>query len=219
MSSRLLVPRPILALALALFPAGPAASQTIAVSVDPDGGAGSADYVQAFDVTPGESFDVVIWADTGGHSIRAVEFVVTELRDQFPEVFRLSTWWIDPPPVNHEQHGGEYRIDLADCAEPGARVDLIRLTYLDITGVIDDDQLLTLRGFQPGDTRPSLYGGEPGFTDCDDLDHVLTPGGTVSGLTGAGVRFGPGELVLEPTPAVVPTISTSLGRWKLRFDD
>ena len=77
--------------------------------------------------------------------------------------------------------------------------------------------MLTLRGFQAGDSQPSSFGGELGFIDCADNGIAVPMGGTDGGVTGAGVVFPDGSCVLNATADVV-TVKAEDGSKYIRGD-
>ena len=205
-------------LVLALIPT-PALAQTMAVSVDPDRTPGGAPLVQVFDVTISVAFDVVVWLDSAGHPGQAVEFVVTDLAEIVPGVFKISTVTIgNPIDLGLEFPApGEFALVYGECVAANNQLELARITYADFTGVLGMDQVMTVRGFQPGDSVPSTFGGQPGFVDCDDALVSCEMGGTAGGVTGSGVTFPAGALILNATPLVVPTGDGSIARLKAKF--
>ena len=193
-------------------------SQTMAVSVDPDRMAGNVPFVQVFDVTVGVSFDVVVWLDSAGSDGQAAELVVTDLVAVVPGVFRLGVVTIADPFDLAFAEPGEFTLDYRGCVPADGQLELVRVTYGDFSGVIGPDVLMTVRGFGPGDTKPSSFGGAPGFEDCGGAKFACEMGGTTGGVTGSGVEFPPGALVLNATPLVVPVLDGSIGQLKAKFD-
>ena len=193
-------------------------AQTMAVSADPDGAAGTGPFTQVFDSPVGVGFDLVVWMDTAGEPSSAAEFVVTELLVATPGVFKLGTIKINNTPLDLGDNArGEYLLAFGGCEVPSAELLMVRVTYGDFSGVIGADVVMSLRGLQPGDSQPSTFFGELGFVDCSDQPFVATMGGADGGFTGAGVNFPDGGLVLNPTPLVVPTVDNSVGQLKARF--
>ena len=206
-------------LAVALvFGATAAFAQTMAVSADPDGAAGSGPYTQVFDSPVGLGFDIVVWMDTAGEPSSAAEFVMTELLLATPGVFKLGTIKINNTPLDLGDNArGEYLLAFGGCEAPSPELTMVRVTYGDFGGVIGADVVLSLRGLQPGDSQPSTFNGELGFVDCVDGAWVATMGGADGGVTGSGVTFPDGGLVLNPIPLAVPTVDNSVGQLKARF--
>ena len=193
-------------------------AQTMAVSADPDGAAGSGPYTQVFDSPVGLGFDIVIWMDTAGEPSSAAEFVATELLVVTPGVFKLGTLKINNTPLDlGDNLVGEYLLAFGGCEAPSAELLMVRVTYGDFSGSIGADVVMSLRGLQPGDSQPSTFGGELGFVDCVDGPWLATLGGADGGFTGSQVVFPDGGLVLNPTPLVVPTVDNSVGQLKARF--
>jgi hypothetical protein len=205
-------------LAVALvFGATAAFAQTIAVSADPDG-PGPLGLTQVFDAPAGLTFDLVVWMDTAGVETNAAEFVMTELRVVAPGVLSTATVKFNNALDLGLNSVGEYLLAFGACFPPATQMEMVRVTYLQLAaGTIVADQLITLRGFQPGDTRPSTFAGEPGFVDCSEGKHPLVLGGADGGTTGADVVFPDGTLILNPTPLVVPTVDNSMGQLKAHF--
>ncbi len=204
-------------LILLICPAA-ASAQTMAVSVDPDRTPGDAPLVQVFDTVVSVAFDVVVWLDTAGHDGQAAEFVVTDLAELVPGVIKLSTVTIGNPIDLELPVPGEFALVYGECVAANSQLELARITYVDFTDVLGLDQVMTVRGFQPGDTRPSTFDGQPGFIDCDDTLVACEMGGTTGGISGSGVVFPPGGLILNPTPLVVPVGDGSMGQMKAMFD-
>ena len=206
-------------LAVALvFGATGAFAQTIAVSADPDGAGGSGPFTQVFDSPVGLGFDIVVWMDSNGEPSSAVEFIMTELLVETPGVFKLGTIRINNTPLDiGDNLVGEYIIAFGSCEPVSSQLVLVRVTYGDFSGVIGADLVMNLRGFQPGDSQPSTFNGEPGFVDCIEGTHTLVMGGVDGGVTGSGVVFPDGGLIMNGTLVVVPTVENSMGQLKARF--
>ena len=124
------------------------------------------------DLTPpaGVQFDVVITLDSDGASALAAEFVITDLRNVFPGVFAMATKKINDTSLDLGQNDlGEYLMAFSACEPSGNRIEMVRITYADFSGVIGNQStVLTLRGFEAGDTLPSSFNGSPGFMECDE---------------------------------------------------
>ena len=99
------------------------------------------------------------------------------------------------------------------------RLELVRVGYGDFGGALapGSDLVVSLRGFQPGDSQPSSFNGELGFVDCSDVKFPVPMGGTDGGVTGSGVEFPDGGMVIQGTPLVVPTDAGTMGQLKARF--
>jgi hypothetical protein len=200
-------------LAVALvFGASSAIAQTMYIGAGPLGGAPSA----LFDVPGGIQFDVVATLDPGGESSSAAEFVMSELNVINPGIFKLGTAKFNGALDLGENSLGEYILAFQGCF-PDATVEMVRVTYGTFGGTPAPDTVLTLRGFQAGDTQPSSFNGELGFIDCSDNGIVATLGGTDGGFTGADVEFPDGSCVLNATPVVVDNEAGSMGQLKTRF--
>jgi hypothetical protein len=199
-------------LAVALvFGAAGATAQTMAISAGAPG-------IQVAETIPGTPFDVVVWGDTGTSDSAAAEFVATELLQVTPGVFKLATVKINNTTLDLGDNAlGEYILAFAACFLPDPQLELVRVTYGDFSGVVGADVVMTLRGLQPGDSRPSSFNGSVGFVDCQDVKYSATVGGVDGGVTGSGVVFPDGGLVLNPTPIAVDNDATSFGQVKARF--
>ena len=193
-------------------------AQTMAVSVDPDRTVGGSPFVQVFDVTVSVGFDVVVWLDSAGSDGQFAEFVVTDLQKLVPGVFKLGTVAIGNPIDLEFREPGEFKLAYGECVVAASQLELVRITYADFGGVLGLDRVMTVRGFGPGDTEASIFGGAPGFVDCNDINIPCSMGGTTGGVTGSGAIFPPGGLVLNATPLVVPNAEGSFGQLKAWFD-
>jgi hypothetical protein len=132
------------------------------------------------------------------------EFVMTELSMEYPGVLKIGTRKINNTPLDLGDNArGEYLIAFGACI--WAPTEIVRVTYLDVAGLIPRDVVLQLRGFEPGDSQPSTFNGRPGFIDCAHLGsnkHLF--GLTTPGLiTGSGAYVAPGGMVLNATQPVV----------------
>jgi hypothetical protein len=187
-------------------------AQTMYVQADVPGGAGQA----ALDVGFGATFDLIVYLDAGGES-SAAEFVMTELLLIAPGVFKLNTTKINNTQLDLGDNAlGEYLMAFGSCVTPFP-VEMVRVNYGGFQGIPATDTVITLRGFQPGDTQPSSFAGELGFIDCNDNAIVAQLGGTDGGRTGSGVVFPDGTCVLNPTPEVVDNEAGTVGQLKARF--
>ena len=177
-------------------------SDTIALYLDV--GAGAERYAQ---VNSGATFDLIVMTDTLNGSA-AGEFVLAEVASLFPAVLKLSVTKINDTTFDMGDNDvGEYYMVYFGCVPPGP-AEIVRIQYVDMSGVLPSDLVLDVRGFQPGDSQPSSFGGEPGYLDCND---VLQP---LAGLepeleTGSGAVIPLGGAVINPTLPVVPHVSTS----------
>jgi hypothetical protein len=161
-------------LALVLASAPVAAAPTMAVWGDDGTGLSPNLTIQA-----DKPFDVVVTLDSDGYDAAAAEWVMTELRIVYPGLFAIATKKINDTPLDLGLNdGGEYLMAFGDCEPSGDRIELARITYADLTGVVGTrSTLVTLRGFEPGDTQPSSFSGQPGFVDCDNSKHAAEMGG------------------------------------------
>ena len=201
-----------------LLIAAPAAAQpTFAVWADAGGV-----LVNDFDVL-NPVFEVVVTLDSDGHQSAGAEWVMTDLREAIPGIFLLSqTSSLGNPCgiMGEDCLGpdglGEYTLAFWHCEDEGDRVELLRIQYGAFGEQIDADRVLTIRGFQPGDTRPSSFGGAPGIVDCADQKFAGIMGGSPGGTTSSGVTWPEGALILNPTrpiPVEGPTFSTVKSRY------
>ena len=199
-----------LAVAL-IFGAAGATAQTMAVSFGAPG-------TQVGDVVVGTPFNLVVWGDTAGLDAAAAEFVVTELLVETPGIFKLGTAKINGTTLDLGDNAlGEYILAFGDCFLPSSELVLVTVTYGDFSGLVGADQVMNLRGFQPGDTRPSSFNGEVGFVQCDNAKYAASVGGQEGGITGSGVVFTDGSCVLNPTPIAVDNEAGSVSQMKGRF--
>jgi hypothetical protein len=187
--------------------AGPARAQLPAtVGLFGDTGSGLS---RTIDPVPGVPFDVVAYVPEV-LVMAAAEFVMTELAVEYPGVFKLSTRKINDTTLDLGDNArGEYLMAFGTCVRQP--FEIVRVTYLDVGGFIPSDVALSLRGFQPGDTRPSTFNGEPGFIDC-----VFTGTGThlfdftvPALITASGTYVPPGGMVVNPTYPVIEVDTSS----------
>ena len=123
--------------------------------------------------------DVVVTLDSDGHDSAAAEWVMTDLRAEFPGVLFLETIKINNTALDLGINDiGEYLIAFGNCEPPGDRVELVRITYADFHGAIGSTSIVMgLRGFESGDSQPSTFGGLPGFVDCQEYIYAAPMGG------------------------------------------
>lgn len=208
--------RSALVLALTLFLLLPvqAPAQTIAIS-----GVEGGNLVQEFYPPIGSVFELSVWIDPDGLGSQAVEFAYTDLPVLAPGLIQVHLNTITPiiilPSPCFE---GACSFPFGQCIDPVVPLEVARIGYLDVSGVIGNDTVVSVRGLQPGDEWPSSFDGAPGFVDCDDNPVPLTRGGTTGGRTGAGVVFEAGEAVLNPTQDVVPVEPQRFSRLKARWN-
>jgi hypothetical protein len=134
----------------------------------------------------------------------AAEFVMTDLAMEYPGVFKLATFKVNNTPLDPGDNArGEYVLAFGGCVREN--FEAVRVTYLDIGGFVGSDAVLSLRGFEAGDTQPSSFNNRMGFIDC-----IFTGGGkhlldvTTPGLiTGSGAYAPPGAMVVNATQPVV----------------
>ena len=163
-----------LALVAILIPMAALAGPSMAIWSG-DGGSLSTDLT----TSAGNPFDVVVTLDSDGHDSAAAEWVMTDLRVEFPGVLVLATAKINNTPLDLGINDlGEYLIAFGVCEPPGDRVELVRITYADMSGVIGSTSIVMgLRGFEPGDSQPSSFSGLPGFVDCGGSKYTAPMGG------------------------------------------
>lgn len=128
----------------------------------------------------GVNFTIVVTLDSDGDDAMAAEFVITDPRQVFPGLFAIETKKINDTELDLGQNDlGEYVMAFKACAPPDDRIEMVRITYADFSGVIGSKSaLLTLRGLQIGDTQPSTFQGSPGFIECDqETGHYVEMGG------------------------------------------
>jgi hypothetical protein len=172
---------------------------------------------QVLDVGFGQTFDLVVSLDSGGDGSTAAEFVMTELLLIAPGVFKLSTLKINGTTLDLGDNSlGEYLLAFGSCVPGSAPVEMVRVNYGAFQGIPGTDTVITLRGFQPGDTRPSSFNGELGWIDCADNGFTAALGGTDGGFSG-GADFPDGACILNPTPEVVDNEAGTVGQLKARF--
>lgn len=164
-----------IALAAMLLP-GRAAVASPGMAVWADQGSGLQENLTIDDDQP---FDLVVTLDSDGHDAAAAEFVITELRLAYPGLFVLATSKINDTPLDLGQNDiGEYLMAFTECEIASDRIEMVRITYADLAGVVGTKSVLvTLRGFRAGDTQPSSFSGQPGFVDCDNSKHAASMGG------------------------------------------
>lgn len=191
---------------------------TMAVSAD----AGS-QLVQWYDTPTSTSFDLVVWVDTLGEQAKAAEFVMTDLTQAVPGVLKVGTTKINAATLDVGDNSvGEYVFLFGDlnawlCAAPSPQLEIVRVEYLDSSGLIGRDVLVNLRGLQTGDSVPGSFQGEPGFIDCQDVKHPCRVGGADGGYTNTGLLVPDGTTVLNPTVGFVAGEVSSMGLQKARF--
>jgi hypothetical protein len=179
---------------------------------------GSEELSPVFEVGLDQQFDVVVLLDTDGNEHAAAEFVMTELLLIAPGVFKLKTITngYDGFPIE-DRSRGEYVIAYQSCVPPASGFELVRVTYGTFAGPVPRDTVISVRGFQPGDSIPSTFGGRPGIVDCDDTLLPGSMGGHDGGFTETGVEVTDGSLGLNLIQPVVATEAGSLGALKCRY--
>jgi hypothetical protein len=160
---------PLLLIAL-LVPATALATATMAIWSDTGSGLSPELTTQT-----GVNFTIVVTLDSDGSDALAAEFVITDPRNVFPGVFALETKKVNNTALDLGENSlGEYVMAFGACQPPGDRIEMVRVTYGDFSGVIGGQSaVLTLRGLQIGDTVPSTFNGSPGFVACDTSTNYL----------------------------------------------
>ena len=124
-------------------------------------------------VALGATFDLIVMTDTVEGST-AGEFVLTDVANLVPGVLRTSITKIDGSTFDlGDDELGESTWCTWGCVPPGPAGWIHRIEYANMAGALPTDLVLSVRGFQPGDTQPSSFGGEPGYSDCDNVLHAL----------------------------------------------
>ena len=193
----------VLAFTFLMISSSALAQPTMAVWVE-DG----AVLVNDFDIQTGVNFEVVITLDSDGSQSSYAEWKMNDLVAEAGLVKLGVTIPVGDCgflPENCFQ--GEYRVTFTECEEPGDRIQLARITFVDFIGVAAKDFVVTLDGFD---------GGDPGFIDCAELPVAALMGGSPGGETSAGVTYPNGSLVLNPTRPL-PNEAGSFGVLKSRF--
>jgi hypothetical protein len=124
-------------------------------------------------------FDIVVTLDTQGRQALVAEFVMTELSVEFPGVFAIATTKINNTSLDLGYNAaGEYLMAFRECVQPGDQIELVRVTYADISGVIGSKSIvMKIRGFESGDSQLSSFRGLPGFVDCSENKYAAPMGG------------------------------------------
>lgn len=164
------------------------------------------------DVDLSTQFDVVVLLNSEDSPSAAAEFVLTDLLELAPGVFRLGVtgfipWWCDPVEC---PDNGEWLLAFQQCVPAGNGIELLRFTYGTFGGPVPPDTVIELRGLLPGDSVPSTFDGSPGIVDCDDNGFAGRMGGHPGGFTETGVVFPDGSLGLNLT---LPVVSANAGSW------
>ena len=172
-----------------------------------------------------ELFDlvVVVNADEG---VRALEFKITELTASYPGVIKLPPEIPgDSPRTNSQIDLGHYVIAFdyfgGTCLEPGA-IEVLRLSYMDLDGVIGRNFVITPGPLQPGDETPPSCSGTMCSFGCPWVEYALAGApwedvDVIDPLWIPGVESSDGVLVLNPDPMAVSGEPSSLGCLKARF--
>lgn len=130
-------------------------------------------------------FDVVVTLDSDGSGAKAAEWVMTELRMEYPGLFAIAVQKLNNTPLDLGANElGEYLMAFGTCSSTSDRTEMLRITYRDVAGAVGTKSvLMTLRGFEAGDTQPSSFGGQPGFVDCGSppRGHTAPMGGNENG--------------------------------------
>ena len=156
---------PVSLLLALLLPTGAAATPTMAIWSDTGVG-----LSPELTTRTGVNFTIVVTLDSDGNDALGAEFVMTDPRDVFPGIFAIETRKINDTVLDLGENSlGEYVMAFGACEPPGNRIEMVRITYADFSGVIGaKSAVLTLRGLQIGDSVPSTFNGSPGFITCSD---------------------------------------------------
>ncbi|RKZ13517.1 hypothetical protein DRQ53_13200 [bacterium] len=199
--------------ACAFAPATVQAQETIGTYFN-EGGA-----LQRYGTTvQGTPFEIAVLINTSSDG-DAAEVVMTELKVLFPGIFKLGTTKINGTNLDlGDNDVGEYLIAFGACLV--GPFELVRINYGDFAGEIGTDVIIQLRGFQPGDTRPSSFGGEPGFVTCAKIKTVLAlepwvDGDIIDPTKLPSIDSSDGVCVLNAL--LVPNEAASVGSLKARF--
>jgi hypothetical protein len=171
------------------------------------------------DTVQGQPFDIVVVTETSQSSC-ASEFIVTELLVVTPGVFKLSTNKINNTQLDLGDNSvGEYLIAYAGCVASGPQ-EIVRVQYGDFGGVVGADVVLSIRGFQPGDSQPSSFGGQMGYITPTDDGIVLAPapwtdGDVIDPTKDPNVDSADGVCVLNAV--ALPNETESVSSLKARF--
>lgn len=200
------------------------ASAQDSIALYGDTGDGLSRYI---DTTTGTTtFDIVAFIDPALGLVYA-EFKLEPLQSTYPGVFLVAYHYpgINSHTVSYPEHG-EYAIFLnwgAACMEPGP-IEVARLTYLDMNGIIGDNVVITPSPLGPDDPTFSncfdtmCYGGCPE----EYLRHPLAPApwvdyGIIDPTWIPGVENSDGVLVLNPDAIAVGGAASSMGTLKARY--
>lgn len=154
---------PALALIAAILPVSAMAGSSMAIWAGESG-----TLISDLSTPTDRPFDVVVTLNSDGHNAQAAEFVMTDLRLEFPGVLAIATTKINDTALDLGYNdAGEYLMAFGACEPSGTQIELVRVTYADFSGVIGSTSIvMKLRGFQSGDSQPSTFNGQPGFVDC-----------------------------------------------------
>ncbi|RKZ11866.1 hypothetical protein DRQ53_13750 [bacterium] len=202
-----------------LLLAMPAQAQTIRLQLD--GGEGPTRSLTVVPGTSTETFYLSTIIDPGGEELTFAEWVQTPLIPNYPGVFRLGIQHFngncDVYFLSDYELGMHFE-GVCSCWDEGTPITMLRWQYADFTGALGSDIVLSLRGIEATEPRPSSFGGFPGFVDCSEIAHVLEVSGGPAYITGAGAVVPSGSVVLNPTPdVVVGANSKSLAMLKSSF--
>ena len=191
------------------------AQDTIAIYFDgPSGGLARYGTTQQ-----GVPFDIVVVTEASQSSC-AAEFVITELLVVTPGVFKLSTTKINNTQLDLGNNAvGEYLMAYGTCVASGPQ-EIVRVNYGDFGGVIGSDVVLKIRGFQPGDSKPSSFNGQMGYITPTDDGIVLAPapwtdGDIIDPTKDPNVDSADGVCVLNAN--ALPNDTDSISSLKARF--
>ena len=173
---------------------------------------------QVLEIRADMQLDVVVLLHSPESASSAAEFVITDLVSAVPGVIKINEQTIHPDPVIPPWHPSvEYVMGFGQCAPAGTHIELLRVTYFTFGVEVPADTIVQLRGFKPGDSLPSSFGGRPGILDCDDglLPGVM--GGHDEVISDARVVCPEGALFINPTRHPHAAGEYSMGMIKSRY--
>lgn len=203
-----------IALVIVLMLAAPSAAEPLFAVVTGEPGA----YSSFLQVGNGAQFDVVALLDSDGHQTQAVEFYLEDLIVNRRGVFKLNTDLIGIPPIDlGDRPVGEYVFSYGMCAEAGAEIELVRITYGIFQGDVPGNTTLSIRGLQEGDSSPSSFDGAPGVIDCDGNLIAGAIGGRPGPCSMSLGQLPDGTLVFNTAPCQVDAEVASVTTLKTRY--
>jgi hypothetical protein len=149
-----------------------------------------------------------------------VEFVVTELTTTVPGLLSLGTTKYNSALDVGDNANGEYILGLRGCF-PAGEIPYVRRNYGDYQGVLGNDVIVKVRGLQPGDSQPSTFDGQCGYSTCDNQPKILAlepwPASLdyIDPTKDIDTDSADGVCVLNAL--IVPNETSSIGQMKARF--